>query len=144
MPPSTCAGDVGSSVILIGEPSLNVCWTSFNVSFDMPGQIDRIWSMSSVYVMPSVSEPFGITPLEALQAGVPVILSNQSGVAEVMPHALKADFWDTDALADAICSVLKYNSLASMLTKKAGSEIRNLSWTKAAVKIKNLYEEIAH
>src|SRR5690606_31936882 len=61
--------------------------------------IERIWSISSVYVMPSVSEPFGITPLEAIQAGVPVIISNQSGVAEVMPDALKVDFWDVEALA---------------------------------------------
>jgi glycogen synthase len=104
--------------------------------------IRKIWSISNVYVMPSVSEPFGITPLEAIQAGVPVIVSNQSGVAEVMPHALKVDFWDTDALAESICSVLKYKSLSSMLRKKGEKEIKNLSWAKAAVKVKNLYEEI--
>lgn len=105
--------------------------------------IRKIWSMSSVYVMPSVSEPFGITPLEAIQAGVPVIVSNQSGVAEVMPHALKVDFWDTDALAESICSVLRYKSLSFMLKTKGEKEIENLSWTNAAAKIKSLYEEIA-
>jgi glycogen synthase len=105
--------------------------------------IRKIWSMSSVYVMPSVSEPFGITPLEAIQAGVPVIVSNQSGVAEVMPHALKVDFWDIDALAESICSVLRYKSLSFMLKTKGEKEIENLSWTKAAAKIKDLYEEIA-
>jgi glycogen synthase len=104
--------------------------------------INRIWSMSNVYVMPSVSEPFGITPLEAIQAGVPVIVSNQSGVAEVMPHALKVNFWDTDALAESICSVLKYKSLSTMLKAKGEKEIKQLSWKKAAVKLKCLYEEL--
>ena len=98
--------------------------------------------MSNVYVMPSVSEPFGITPLEAIQAGVPVIVSNQSGVAEVMPHALKVDFWDIDALAESICSVLKYKSLSTMLKSTSESEIRQLSWDKSALKLKALYEEL--
>jgi glycogen synthase len=104
--------------------------------------INKIWSMSNVYVMPSVSEPFGITPLEAIQAGVPVIVSNQSGVAEVMAHALKVDFWDTDALAESICSVLKYKSLSTMLKSSGEKEIKSLSWEKAAVKLKSLYEEL--
>lgn len=106
--------------------------------------INKIWSMSSVYVMPSVSEPFGITPLEAIQAGVPVIVSNQSGVAEVMPHALKVDFWDTDALANAICSVLNYNSLSSMLKNRGEKEIKNLSWNKSAQKLITVYEELVN
>ena len=104
--------------------------------------INKIWSMSNVYVMPSVSEPFGITPLEAIQAGVPVIVSNQSGVAEVMPHALKVDFWDVDALAESICSVLKYESLSTMLKTRSGMEIKQLSWEKAAQKLKTIYEEL--
>lgn len=104
--------------------------------------IDKIWSLSSVYVMPSVSEPFGITPLEAVQAGVPVIVSKQSGVAEVMSHALKVNFWDTDELASSICSVLKYNSLSSMLKNKGVKEIKKLSWNAAALKLKKLYEEL--
>lgn len=104
--------------------------------------ISRIWAMSNVYVMPSVSEPFGITPLEAIQAGVPVIVSNQSGVAEVMPHALKVNFWDVDALAESICSVLQYKSLSTMLKSKSGMEIKELSWEKAAQKLKSLYEEL--
>jgi glycogen synthase len=105
--------------------------------------IDKIWSMSSVYVMPSVSEPFGITPLEAIQAGVPVIVSKQSGVAEVIPDALKVDFWDVDALAESICSVLKYDSLSTMLKHGGEKHIKELSWKKAALKLKNLYEELA-
>lgn len=104
--------------------------------------IDKVWSVSSVYVMPSVSEPFGITPLEAIQAGVPVIVSNQSGVAEVMPHAIKVDFWETDVLADAICNVLAYESLSTTLKKNSLNEIKNITWDKVAKKIKNIYHEL--
>ena len=64
--------------------------------------------MSDVYIMPSVSEPFGISPLEAMQSNVPVIISKQSGVAEILTHAVKADFWDIDAMADAIYGILNY------------------------------------
>ena len=105
-------------------------------------EVGKIWSISGVYVMPSVSEPFGITPLEAIQAGVPVIISNQAGVGEVMPHAIKVDFWDTAALAEAICSVLKYKSLSKTLKKNSSAEIKNISWKKASQKIKTLYYEL--
>ena len=100
--------------------------------------------MSNVYVMPSVSEPFGITPLEAIQAGVPVIISNQAGVAEVMPHAIKIDFWNSNALAGAICSVLKYKSLSTMLKKNSAEEIKSITWNKAAKKITRLYHELTN
>lgn len=102
----------------------------------------RIWSMSDVYVMPSVSEPFGITPLEAVQAGVPVIVSRQSGVAEVMEHALKVDFWNTTELADTICSVLRYKGLATMLRKEGTAEVGQLTWSKAATNIIKVYEQV--
>jgi glycogen synthase len=101
--------------------------------------IDKVWSMSNVYVMPSVSEPFGIAPLEAIQAGVPVIISNQSGVAEVMPHAIKVDFWDTHELAAAICSVLKYRSLSETLAANSAKEIEEITWNSAAKKLTQLY-----
>ncbi len=105
--------------------------------------LDRVWAMSSVYVMPSVSEPFGIAPLEAIQAGVPVIISNQSGVAEVMPHAIKVDFWNVSALAASICSVLKYKSLSASLRQNGAAEIQNITWNKAADKITKLYHGLA-
>lgn len=104
--------------------------------------IDRVWAMSNVYVMPSVSEPFGIAPLEAIQAGVPVIISNQAGVSEVMPHAIKVDFWETDALAEAICNVLRYKSLANTLKKNGSEELKTITWEKAAKKITTLYYEL--
>lgn len=105
--------------------------------------VDRVWAMSNVYVMPSVSEPFGIAPLEAIQAGVPVILSNQAGVSEVMPHAIKVDFWNSQALAEAICNVLRFKSLANTLKKNGADEIRNITWDKAAKKLTTLYYELS-
>jgi glycogen(starch) synthase len=105
-------------------------------------QMDQILSLTHVYVMPSVSEPFGITPLEAIRAGVPVIISNQSGVGEVMPHALKVDFWDSNALANAICSVLKYESLSMTLKKNSSREIKNITWIRAAKKLNTIYHEL--
>jgi glycosyltransferase involved in cell wall biosynthesis len=103
--------------------------------------IDRLLSFTNVYVMPSVSEPFGITPLEAIQANVPVIISKQSGVSEVIDNALKVDFWDTDALARAISSILKHKSLAETLRKNALKDISSITWNSAAKKIKRLYYE---
>lgn len=105
-------------------------------------EIQKVWSLSSVYVMPSVSEPFGIAPLEAIQAGVPVIISRQSGVAEVMPHAITVDFWNTSELAQAICSVLKYKSLHKTLKKNSQAQIKGITWDKAAKKLNNLYHEL--
>jgi glycogen(starch) synthase len=103
--------------------------------------IDRLLACTRVYVMPSVSEPFGITPLEAVQAGVPVIISRQSGVGEVLPDALKVDFWDTDALAQSICSVLRYPSLSNTLKKNGAGRLGAISWEAAAKKVKRIYYE---
>ncbi len=104
--------------------------------------VDRIWSVTNVYVMPSVSEPFGISPLEAVQAGVPVIISNQSGVAEVMKHVIKIDFWNVEALADAICNLLKYQSLSKVVIRNSTQEIKYITWKKAAQKINTIYHEL--
>jgi len=104
--------------------------------------IEKIWSITNVYVMPSVSEPFGIAPLEAVQAGVPVIISRQSGVAEVMPHAITVDFWNTTALADAICSVLKYKSLYRTLKKNGRAQVKTITWDRAAKTLNTLYHEL--
>lgn len=105
-------------------------------------QVDKVWSLTDVYVMPSVSEPFGIAPLEAIQGGVPVILSKQSGVAEVMPHAIKVDFWDTKAVAAAICSVLRYESLSHVLRQNSQKHVKSLTWEKAAADVKAIYYEL--
>lgn len=105
-------------------------------------QVHQVWYVTDVYVMPSVSEPFGITPLEAARAGVPIIVSNQSGVAEVMDHAIKIDFWDTDALADAIINVFRHKALSESLKRNSKKEIQSLTWTRAAKKINKLYHEL--
>jgi glycogen synthase len=117
--------------------------TRFHFTGFLSGKdIEKIWSISNVYVMPSVSEPFGIAPLEAIQAGVPVIISRQSGVSEVMPHAITVDFWNTTALADAICSVLKYKSLYRTLKKNSRAEVRSITWDRAAKTLNTLYHEL--
>lgn len=102
-----------------------------------------MFRMSDLYVMPSVSEPFGISPLEAMQSHVPVIISKQSGVSEVIRHAIKINFWDIDAMADAIYGVLSYDALASHLRRNGKQEVDNLKWVDAAAKIKEVYYQVA-
>ncbi len=104
-------------------------------------QVDRMFALSDLYVMPSVSEPFGITPLEAMLYDVPVLLSRQSGVSEILEHALKADFWDTRDMADKICAVLEYPALASELVKNCREEMRSIRWGNAAEQLMQLYSE---
>jgi glycosyltransferase involved in cell wall biosynthesis len=104
-------------------------------------EVDRMFAMSDVYVMPSVSEPFGISPLEAMRSNVPVVISKQSGVSEVLRHALKVDFWDIDALADAIYGILHYDGLRKMFISYGKSEVDNLKWDKAASKIIDVYRK---
>lgn len=104
--------------------------------------IDKMFGMSDVYVMPSISEPFGISPLEAMQAAVPVIISKQSGVSEVLQYAIKVDFWDIDAMADAIYGILHYPSLARVFSEKGNEEANNLKWENVAKKLKNIYESL--
>lgn len=135
------AGDLLPQIIeRVAELNMS---TNFHFTGFLSGdQVDQVWSLTDVYVMPSVSEPFGLAPLEAIQQGVPVILSNQSGVSEVMPHAIKVDFWNIDALAAAICSVLRYESLSEVLRQRSKEHIRHLTWDKAAWVVKALYHEL--
>ena len=104
--------------------------------------VDRMFAMSDVYVMPSVSEPFGISPLEAMRSNVPVIISKQSGVAEVLDHVLKVDFWDVDAMADAIYGLLHYKSMSAMTITHGTEEVNNLKWENAARKVADIYESL--
>jgi glycosyltransferase involved in cell wall biosynthesis len=104
----------------------------------------RMYSMSDLFIMPSVSEPFGISALEAIQSNVPVIISKQSGVSEVITHAIKIDFWDIDAIADAIYGILNYSSLAGHLKIKSRKEVKNLSWTDVAARVREIYYKVAY
>jgi glycosyltransferase involved in cell wall biosynthesis len=99
-------------------------------------------SMSDVYIMPSVSEPFGISPLEAMQSNVPVIISKQSGVAEILTHAVKVDFWDIDAMADAISGILTYPALSQMFIRNGKEEVIKLKWDNSAMHVRNIYNEV--
>ncbi len=89
-----------------------------------------------------MSEPFGISPLEAMRANVPVIISKQSGVAEVLTHALKVDFWDIDAMADAIHALLIYPALSNFVVKNGFEEVNALKWDNAAAKVKEIYTKL--
>lgn len=101
--------------------------------------VDRMFALSDVYVMPSVSEPFGISPLEAMRSNVPVVISKQSGVSEVLKYALKVDFWDIDAMADAIYGLLHYDALSVVFKKYGKIEVDNLKWEHAASLVKEVY-----
>ncbi|MCJ7730141.1 MAG: glycosyltransferase family 4 protein [Sedimentisphaerales bacterium] len=103
--------------------------------------VQKIYKMADLYVMPSVSEPFGIAPLEALDNNVPVIISKQSGVSEVLKHALKVDFWDVDEIANKIIAVLKYPPLGITLRSHGNYEVRKLRWKDSAQRCAKIYEE---
>jgi glycogen synthase len=97
------------------------------------------YKMADLYVMPSVSEPFGITALEAMASGVPVIVSKQSGVSEVMRHAMKVDFWDIDSMADKIIGVLRHTPIKNEMVNNGTREISKLTWDKVAEMTEGIY-----
>lgn len=110
----------------------------FHFTGFLKGQdVYKMFSNSDLYIMPSVSEPFGISPLEAMQSGVPVIISKQSGVSEILKHVIKIDFWDVDKMANAIYAFLNYPSLSKTIQEKGLDEANNLKWEESA---KNVYE----
>jgi len=116
-------------------------------AFEFPGfvrgpDVERLFSIADVYVMPSVSEPFGISALEAMSHDTPVILSRQSGVAEVLHHALKVDFWDVEQLASKIIAVLIYPELRESIVGMASEEVRRLHWDAAAEKTVSVYRNV--
>ena len=104
--------------------------------------VQKMFALSDVYIMPSVSEPFGISPLEAMRSNVPSIISHQSGAAEVLKYALKVDFWDVDALANDIYALLSYPALADFATRQGFEEVNNLKWNGATAKLKKVYESL--
>jgi glycosyltransferase involved in cell wall biosynthesis len=106
--------------------------------------VEKVFKMADLYVMPSVSEPFGIAPLEAMSHDVPVIISKQSGVSEVLTHALKVDFWDINEMANKIIAVLRHPPLATTLREHGSFEVRRFSWGDAARSCLGVYEEARH
>lgn len=118
-----------------------------HVSF--PGFVDReraaaLYGAADVFVMPSVSEPFGIVPLEAMDRGVPVIVSRQSGVSELIDNALKCDPWEVERMASLIASALRFPSLARALSENGRAEVAQHRWSGAARRFEAIYAEVAH
>ncbi len=104
--------------------------------------VQKMFALSDVYVMPSVSEPFGISPLEAMRTGVPSVISKQSGAAEVLRYAFKVDFWDVDAMADDIYALLSYPALSAFSARAGYDEVNALKWNGATAKLKKIYESL--
>jgi glycogen(starch) synthase len=104
--------------------------------------ISRVFAIADLYVMPSVSEPFGIAPLEAMSHNVPVLISKTSGVSEVLVNALKVDFWDVDDMANKIVAVLRHPPLSRTLVEHGNFEIRGISWDGAAAKCVQTYHRM--
>ncbi|MBN2635207.1 MAG: glycosyltransferase family 4 protein [Prolixibacteraceae bacterium] len=104
--------------------------------------VAQMLQLTDVFVMPSVSEPFGIVPLEAMQSKVPVVISKQSGVAEILKNTIKIDFWDTYAMADAIYALLNYNALSEHFKEQGKNEVDNLKWINSAKRVTNVYIDV--
>lgn len=103
---------------------------------------DRMYQAADLLVMPSVSEPFGLVPLEAMQHGTPALISKQSGVAEVLTHVLKVDFWDIDDMANKMLAALRYTALHTQLVHEGRHELARITWKKAADKVIALYHKL--
>ena len=122
---------------------LGISKNFFFTGFLRGDDVIHMLSISDVYVMPSVSEPFGISPLEAMRSNVPVIISKQSGVAEVLQHAIKVDFWDVDSMADAIYGIISYDALGQMFREYGKKEVDSIKWDNAAKRIKDVYKNLS-
>jgi glycosyltransferase involved in cell wall biosynthesis len=107
-------------------------------------EVQQMFALSDVYVMPSVSEPFGISPLEAMRSNIPVIISKQSGVSEVLKYAIKVDFWDVDAMADLMYGLVTYPSLSKFFVRNGQEEVNSLKWENAAIQIKKIYNQVVN
>lgn len=105
-------------------------------------ELTKLFRSADVFMMPSVSEPFGIVALEALHFGTPVVMSKQSGVAEVSGGSLKSDFWDVDNMVNQVVAVLKYPVLKRSLTSDSKRDVEKLSWQKMAGKMLQVYQEV--
>jgi len=105
---------------------------------------DQMYQSADLVVMPSISEPFGLVPLEALQHGTPSIISKQSGVSEVLTHVLKVDFWDIDDMANKIIATLRYDALRNQMKNYGREEMKKFTWKEASTKILLLYRRMLH
>ena len=105
-------------------------------------QVYEMLKASDVYIMPSVSEPFGISPLEAMQVGVPSIISKQSGCAEILTNVVKTDYWDIDAMADAVYSIITYPAMYNQMKEEGLKEVDEIKWVYAGKKVIDIYHRV--
>ncbi len=135
------SGDMEPQIILLAA-ELGISGSVFFSGFARGEELCALYRAADVFVMPSVSEPFGITTLESLSHGTPVIISKQSGVSEILNHALKVDFWDVEETANKIISVLRHKSLQDTLEEHGRREVAKYTWRDAAAKIIRIYERL--
>lgn len=119
---------------------LNISQNVIFADFQRGKKLRDAISIGDLFVMPSISEPFGLTALESISYGTPALVSKQSGVSEVIKNILKVDFWDIDEMANKIISCFKYPEILINLEEKASNEVKNLSWDHSSNKVKRLYE----
>ncbi len=105
-------------------------------------QVETILNSVDIYILPSVSEPFGIAPLEAMAYGVTAIISKQSGVSEVVNHAYKVDFWDTKKMSEIVNYLIENPDECQEMGEKGRLEVQSISWSEAADKIISVYDEM--
>jgi glycogen(starch) synthase len=135
------SGDMANRMIELAA-SMGIGHKVLFTGFLRGKDVERVYQMADCYVMPSVSEPFGIVALEALSHDVPVIISKQSGVSEVLTHVLKVDFWDVDDMANKILAVLRHPPLAATLRHHGEFELHRLTWTGAAERCLRTYAKV--
>jgi glycosyltransferase involved in cell wall biosynthesis len=135
------SGDMEGQMIRLAS-DMGISDHLFFTGFIRGEELLKLYRSADLFVMPSVSEPFGITPLEALANHTPVLISKQSGVAEVLPNALKSDFWDTEDMADKILAVLREQHLRQALSENGHEDARRTTWEEAAGKCMIVYDQL--
>jgi len=135
------SGDMLPSMMM-QSARLGLARNVFFTGFLRGKEVERMYSMADLYVMPSVSEPFGITPLEAMALDVPVIVSKQSGVSEIVANALKVDYWDVDELANKMLAVITYAPLRKQLIDQGRDEVGRMRWDVRGELLRTYYEEL--
>lgn len=135
------SGDMMDAMIRLAA-KYNIADRFHFTGFMKGNQVYEVFKSSDVYVMPSVSEPFGISPLEAMQCGVPSIISYQSGCAEILDYAVKVDYWDVEAMADAIYALITYPEMHTFLREEGLREVNNLTWEAAGLKVRAIYNQV--
>ncbi|OCW92619.1 4-alpha-glucanotransferase [Macellibacteroides sp. HH-ZS] len=135
------SGDMMNQMVRLAA-SRNISDRFHFTGFMKGKQVYEVLKSSDVYVMPSVSEPFGISPLEAMQCGVPSIISKQSGCAEILDYAVKVDYWDIEAMADAIYGIITYPAMYQFLKEEGKREVDNIKWEYAGQKVRRIYDQV--